>query len=496
MSSALRAWTESRWPRGVDWFRLDEPRALKTPDGSIFRWEPFADGTRRLLEFTWRHPHASLPTIQWSTRVTFAVLPQRLYATICVGNTGPDLTDPGGLPTTRPRLLLMLCDRFEVRTRGVNLQLAPQAIGSDDFPSFVRYELFDPHRDYPVLLLTPTAEDKYVVSPEAFGREFVGIAKTYYARSASSTFVLTDELGRKDLSCFHGAMRLYMPGFSRESRPANHPLLLPRRLALPSERLRLAQVLTTVTVSSYAEEPFVAELRDERAVAQDTKRTALLSSLEGAKKEALDGNDFRQLAELYSQQNSQLLAEVDRLRDALEDANHKVTALQYALAQRTVEPAASDFSAVAFPPADVADAVEQADTLFPDDLLILPSALRSAEASPYRNPAEVAMALAELAKLAQALRSGSLGKKLQDYLSERGLDYGGGLSPTTSKKLRQQYRSADNDREYSWEEHIRIGGGSYDPADSLRIYFNSRERPNGRIVIGHVGRHLDVMSTS
>jgi hypothetical protein len=376
------------------------------------------------------------------------------------------------------------------------VQPEPRFLGEDDFATFVRYELFDPDRRYPIAFLSPTATDEYVVSPSAFGREFIGIAKTFCARSAASTFALTSELGKRELSCFHGAMRLYMPDLHLDPDPRHHPLILPRRLSTSAERLRLAQVLTVLTARGYEEEAFLAELRDERAIAVDERRSGLVGQLAAAQKAATDGEDFRQLAVIYEQQNVQLQRELDQAREDLEEAQHKAAALQFALSQRGSGPQVSTSDAAVFAPADVADALEQAQALFPDELLILPSALESAEASPYRTPLEVADALAALAQLSRKLKAGPLGKKIADVCEEMNLDYGGGLSPTTPKKTRKQHVFRDGDREYACEEKVRVGGGSADPTDSLRIYFTTRDRSHGRIVIGHVGRHLDVISTN
>lgn len=496
MSAALESWTRPRWPQGTPWFLLDEPKAMRSADGSIFRWEPFADGTRRLIEFTWRHPHSGNPAVQWSTRVAFAVLPHRIHASIRVANTGPSIGHPGALLTTRPRLLLNLAEQFTLRSGATSVSPQPIFLAEDDFASFVRYELFDPERPYPVALLSPTASDEYVVSPPSFGREFIGIAKTYCARSAASTYALTSELGKRDLSCFHGAMRLYMPGLHRDSDPRHHPLVLPRRLGTGAERLRVAQVLTFLTVNRFEEEPFLAELRDERAIFSEERRTGLVGQLTNAQNAARAGDDYRQLAELFEEQATQLQRELEGVREDLEEAQYKIAALQFALSQReSVGPAATSEPAF-LPPADVGDAVEQAQALFADELLFLPTALETANASPYRNPGEVADALAALAKVARRLKKGGLGKKIADVFSEMNVDYGGGLSPSTPKKIRKQYVFRDGDREYACEEKIRVGGGSPDPANSLRIYFTTKERPHGRIVVGHVGRHLDVISTN
>lgn len=274
------------------------------------------------------------------------------------------------------------------------------------------------------------------------------------------------------------------------------PLLLPRRLAVGNERLRLAQALSLLTVSGFEEETFIGELRDERAVNADERRMALIARLKATERAATDGADSHELAQLYAEQNAQLSREVEQLREDLDDSRHKVAALQFALAQAESASTDSPGESAPFAPTDVADAVEQAEALFPDDLLVLSSAKEAAEASPFRDPAAVADALAAIAAVARRAKSGGLGKKMREAFADLNMDYSGGLSPTTPKKLRKQYVFADEEREYVCEEHIRVGGGSYDPADTLRIYINTKDRPRGRVVIGHVGRHLDVISTT
>jgi hypothetical protein len=48
---------------------------------------------------------------------------------------------------------------------------------------------------------------------------------------------------------------------------------------------------------------------------------------------------------------------------------------------------------------------------------------------------------------------------------------------------------------YDCVEHLALGD-SYDPRYCLRIYFTSRAPAETRFVIGHVGRHFDVKTTT
>jgi hypothetical protein len=85
---------------------------------------------------------------------------------------------------------------------------------------------------------------------------------------------------------------------------------------------------------------------------------------------------------------------------------------------------------------------------------------------------------------------------LRDAFREVGIDYRGGIADSTPARLRQQYLLAGPDgRGYDCVEHLVLGS-SYDPRHCLRIYFTSRVVNETRFVIGHVGRHFEVGTTT
>jgi hypothetical protein len=85
---------------------------------------------------------------------------------------------------------------------------------------------------------------------------------------------------------------------------------------------------------------------------------------------------------------------------------------------------------------------------------------------------------------------------LREAFRELGIDYRGGIAANTPERLRQQYRVAGPDgKTYACEEHIVLGNG-YDPRRCLRIYFTSRAPLEARFVIGHVGRHFEILSST
>lgn len=101
-----------------------------------------------------------------------------------------------------------------------------------------------------------------------------------------------------------------------------------------------------------------------------------------------------------------------------------------------------------------------------------------------------------MADIARRRQAGALGKSLKDAFREMGIDYRGGIASTTSARLLQQYHVVGpGGATYDCPEHIVVGT-SYDPRFCLRIYFTSRAALEPRFVIGHVGRHFEVASTT
>lgn len=492
---ALRLWIGNRWPAAEPWFDLKQAGSVRSKDGSIFRWEPYEEGDRYLLDFSWRHPHVDDPTIHWSTQAALFHDAGRTRLALEVQNTGPEISQSSGLRTTRPRLLLEMLDAFRLRMNDVACARVAGLLSADTISDFVRYTLFDTKRRWPVIMLSPRSDGSYVVDPEDFAREWVGLGEPVVLDSPATTFRLTDELGSKELSCFHGGLRVYLPGLGATPDPYRHPLLVARRAAVPGERLRLSQHLAHLTTFRYQEDPALGRLADERAVKMALERAEVMRQLQDAQLLAVSGAGWEPIALELDKTNHSLQARVAYLEEQLDTANSKVKALQYALAQQSSGqvPAAAE---PLFLPSTVREVVELAQATFGDYLLILPQALDAAEDSPFSDPAALYQALRGLAELSKRMSAGPLGRSIRDVCTELGLDYASGIASTTSKKLQQQYRFRFDGVEYTCEEHIRLGGGTYDPQYCARIYFTSSQSCKSKLVIGHIGRHLDVMSTT
>jgi hypothetical protein len=495
--SALKEWVGSRWTRQEEWFVPDAPRRLATDDGSIFRWEPFQQGDQALFEFTWRHAHAGDASITWATQVSLVRVGARVGMSIRVWNTGPAPGTPGFLPTTRPRLLASLPARFESRFLGVRLSLTPRTLERRDVSTFVRYELLDSTRRVPLLVITPRQDGSYVVDPLQITEEFLSLAEPIVIADPKITFDFTRELGDRAISCFNGAARLYMPGFSKKDDPFRHPLLLPRRLGDAELRLRYAESLARMSVEDTRPIEDIPRLRDLRAVAYDAREAQVARAFVEAQRRGAEAAEWQALADEYARENDRLRAEVARLQEDNEELDHAVRTLRYRLSQVPRTETDVAVGAPAFAPSSMLEAVELAQAAYDEELRILDSAVTAAADSPYADPAEVFRALQVLAELARRLRQGPLGTNLKDwFLAEgRGLQYRSGISPNSSAAIRAQHVFVDGEERFVCEEHLRFGT-AYDPVRCARIYFTSKLDGQGRIVVGHAGRHLDTPKTN
>lgn len=407
----------------------------------------------------------------------------------------------------------------------------------------------------------PAEPAAYLVSPDEVAAELLGLARLWVMDRHPTTYRLSDALGDRRLSAYWGALRIYWPGFSCADSGHEHPILLRDRVEDPVERAGLVGQLAQRARLAVALASPVDELRRSSAPPPRPRTPAgppaspepLPEPLSGplsepraapptasppldaqritepvvAALEAL-GRDLGARLEELVLLHDKLLDEVGRLRTAtvVRGANAGGVERRLARLERMVRDALEGLPGAAgplAPPAPVGpgvgaeaddadrdeeaeeagegptlvEVVRQAEAEHADALLILPSALESAAASPYRDPQRVAAHLKAMAELARRRQEGRLGMSLRDAFAEAGVDYRGGIAESTSRRLKAQYLATlpDGRTRLACEEHIVLGT-SYDPRWCLRIYFTSRAATDPRFVVAHVGRHLEVMTTT
>jgi len=487
----------------VAWLGLDQGQQLSwdTPSnhtldgGRILRWAPFRHEGSALADIVVHAPDPLDRSLQWSTHVTYVVTTvangtQQRQVNIRVGTEG-GATNGAPPPVRPPRLLSELDASFTLVSNDGPLQRVPTQLEAGTLDAFVRFVLCDPARTMPVLLLTELPDGGFVLPPEQFAAELFGLGLCFQLRH-SDTFALSDAVGGHARSVFLGSARAYLPGFTLESDPFQHPLVLARALALPGERRRLVQRLAEVSVQRPFSDPAIADtLRDLRAAAYSARPDATEALAAAESGVEMDKTQLiaivRQLEEAVRAAEGELSRTRERLADTRQQLDQEKAT---ARALRTTLAAHKERQPIAKPASDapqsVLEAVERAQALYSDALRLLPSAFTSSKESEFPDPDTTWSYLKALGEVGRRRQDRALGRPLGEVFADLGVDYSPGPSDPAR---RTPYVFRDGDREVECGDQLRKGSN---PATCLRIYFASTE--DGGFVIGHVGRQIDAVA--
>lgn len=521
-------------------------------------WEVDGERTAWMGELWWRHPHPVVRRVPCSTHLVIEELGQHVQLTVRVyADGGVDaLGGLVGAGQARPAWLSTLAHECRLTSKWGDT--TPVRLTGPQMDAFVRDVLFDDRRDWPMVVLSAMEHGGYAVPPEQAVDLLLGLARVYYLDEHATSYRLTDLLGGKQLSCFWGAMRVYLPRFSCADDGSDHPLLFPDELLDPASCAELAGELavgmqaavpiadgiaarkarsarprgvtppmgTAVvmpTAVNIAEDASASRVRAAAVLPSTPTVVSTNGSHDGAgafpgahELAAAIGAITDQLGALtgaitkLAAANRELFDEVAQLR-----TGNAVRLASIASIERRIEridsfvlnevpglftkPAAKD---VPETPSEIenrtelVDIVRQISARHADALLVLESAERSAIDSPYEDVDRVAKVLDAMAEIARRRQIATLGMPVRQAFREYGIDYRSSVSETTPGKQRSQYLLSD-DRGHLFEclEHV-ILGSTYDPRYCLRIYFTSRAVSETRFVIGHVGRHFDVITST
>jgi hypothetical protein len=570
--------------------RLTRDREVEDPPsrfggvGYRVNAKPGRGWTGRLL---WRSVHPAVPGVPITTQAT-------LEETSSYTRLGVQVTAEGGLANVRgfigagqaqPPFLRRLQDPLHLTWMGTTL--ATQRLGSRDIGDFVTNVLGAPARTHPVVVLAPREDGGYNLDAKLLAWELLGRARLHVIHDPKSTYDLTDAVGGRTMSCFRGAARCYMPGWSRHDDPFEHPLLLGDQLDDPllraawlgevgmwmAGRVRLPEFMTAEVVEKapemvHVEAPANRDMpssRDAEPAAESDARPGVhaegpaegptdddvahvvkapdeVPAPEGREEDGAARHDplpaIHHLAEQVDAltrfvrdllaSHARLSGEVERLGTLSAVRSSSTNAIERRLggleelmerffgSEPTVQGGQSghemagigtDGSRGAATPSPAASAEDEgrltvaqvvADVaeVHDDALAVLDAALEAAGDSPYEDAERVRAVLDAMAQVARRRRDGILGISLREAFGSLGIDYRSGIAQTTSARLRQQYQFTSPAGEpFEAEEHIVLGN-TYDPRRCLRIYFSSRVAGEARFVIGHVGRHFEVMTST
>lgn len=491
---ACMVWLGLEHGQQLDW---EAPSNHTLDGGRILRWAPYRQQGAALADIVVHAPDPLDRSLQWSTHVTYVATAtasgsMHRQLNIRVGTDGG--TSNGAAPPVRPpRLLPELDAAFTLVSNDGPLQRVPTQLEAGTLDAFVRFVLCDPARTMPVLLLTELPDGGYVLPPEQFASEMFGLGLPFMLRH-SDTFALSDAVGGHARSVFLGSARAYLPGFTLESDPFQHPLVLARALALPGERRRLVQRLAEVSVQRPLSDPAIVDrLRDARASAYGQRPDAT-EALKAAESGAeMDRGQLVDLVRQYEEAVRQAEGELARTRERLVEARQQLDA-ERAMTRslRTTLAALKERQPISKPASDapesVLEAVERAQAMYADALRLLPSAFTSAQESQFPDPDTAWKYLKALGEVGRRRQDRALGRPLAEVFADLGVDYSPGPSDPARKT---PYVFRDGDREIECADQLRKGSN---PITCLRIYFTSSD--DGGFVIGHVGRQIDTLKQS
>ena len=518
------------------------------------RYEVFSEpGREWLAELVWRSVHPVVAGAPITTHVMLEERPSftRLSIRVTADEGRGSVRGYVGAGQAQPAFLRAL--RHDLTPSWMGGPLRTHTIGRGQVEDFVHSVLAAPARQVPAAVLSPLESGEFVVDPEDLAWDLLGRARLYVIRDHRLTFELSDAVGDRRMSCYWGAARCYLPGWTRHDDPLEHPLLIGDRLADPIMRATWLGEVGMWLASEPESAPSVEERRArtrrdgprapdrsvdepvagpaERQPAGKTEAAEILSgagdsgpaarATPAAEPQIPDPaplirtviDEVRGLGALVGQLTDELerLRTVSAVRSSSTNAIERRLARLEDLLEQAFPAHAQDRSAGAEDSADraapgepraddeaatVVEVVRHAAESHADALLVLDSAYAAATDAPYEDPERVRAILDAMARVARRRRDGVLGTSLREAFADLGIDYRAAIARNTPARLREQYRFPyGNGEVVEAEEHIVLGN-TYDPRRCLRVYFSSRVPNEPRFVIGHVGRHFEVQSTT
>ena len=172
-------------------------------------------------------PDKNVPGRTWTTEVVIGRLadrPARLSLRLLLSS--PE--DEPAIEPAVPGLLRQIGDRCGLSSDGVRVTVQPWRVDTDDELAALIELLGSRERRLPVVIASGDERAHDPAAPlldvEILAKAMVGLAHVVVL-PAPFTYGLSDEFG-KVRSVYHGAARLYLPGFGADADPYEHPLTL------------------------------------------------------------------------------------------------------------------------------------------------------------------------------------------------------------------------------------------------------------------------------
>lgn len=193
-----------------------EYKGVKNNASSWLKILPANDGKQELLSWVLRNSDSSVKGRRWVTEIGLKVVDQSVQVS-CVVSTEETSTlvlDP--VQASRPRLIRYIASNIESSSDSSFCNTVPglmiKRVGASQ-ESFrgLAFDIEDPARDYPIVLVSPDRDGLYLIQPEHLQQDLIGLAQVVKADPDSNTYLMEEILGRR-WSAWGGAINiLHMP---------------------------------------------------------------------------------------------------------------------------------------------------------------------------------------------------------------------------------------------------------------------------------------------
>ena len=192
-------------------------------------------------------PDKTVPGRTWSTETVVAML----AADAVAYGLRLLMTTTEAEPDIEPHVpgqVRQVADRFPLMRRNQVLASSPQSVISDDDVVRLVRLLEDSSRELPVIVVSANEAGETYADAHELARSVVGTAGVATI-GESASWSLTERVGKRH-SVFGGAVRVYLPGFSRAANPFAHRLFLPDAIADAAGRREAVRWLRTQAAES------------------------------------------------------------------------------------------------------------------------------------------------------------------------------------------------------------------------------------------------------
>lgn len=477
------------------------------------------DGEPALCAWVLKHGDVAVRGRRWTVEIGIRKSAGTLEVSCVVKTDEGSTLVSTPVSASQPRVIRYIVNNV-ANTNGVAFAKAVpgevlRTVGEDrDSYRAFSYHIHRRDRDAAIVLVSPTQEGEYLVSPTELQKTLIGLANVVHVLPGSNTYEMADELGRR-MSAWDGAVNvLSVPSPSGEVRSrlflsdeiqawGEHPQRISRILAwvtVTTNIPRLREHVRPEGVRLLSTRQRMEKLRASAIKMKEAEgRQALIEASQQAEEEQ------ERAFEGFAEENEDLLNEVSRLEDELRDAHDELRRKAFELsAVKGQLSAAGTEKSVDFDPSlllrllarkgqpspsECLDIIEQYHR---DKCTVLDSARRSARKSPFINGCEL---LDLLIRLVTEYRAGLLdGGDGKARLVFGKNEYAATESETvkTNPAMRRRRTFSYDGRSVEMFRHLKIGIAD-DPTQTIRIHFHW-DGTRRKIVIGHCGEHLPVAS--